>query len=516
MSQAIAGYDDPGLSYAEAPAIPEAERPGYIKRSIFMPVPFLIPVALCGISWISGGVSTLTDAGFLTMALLCVGFIINELVRFPRRFGIGGLVVFGGTLVWYGHDYFANWFLSDFRQTRLPVPPATVAKAATFTTLFIFSAVTGLLILKGRWLEKLIVKVPEPPARGVFLVLAVLMFCVGLLPYFIFTNDPFYVAIYKELMAMRTASGASWTTGRTGNLNYSWGGYIVHLLQIGQLGAILAAAYAILMRPNPFAQLVCWSMYTFEVLLAFGSGSRGEIVFIGMPVAFLLFTKYQAIFRRFNLRSYFYAGGIFLIFLFLVQFQGSFRTYDVERRDLSEVELFKSQGNNMFTEGLLAYQLVPNTIPHPGVNFPGAQFVRPLPDTAVRFAIGWIPRALWTDKPGFSEFAKSYNLMVSGGTAENTIGATICTSVAGGSYIGYGPSGVIQIGLLFGWLCGVFERALVRSDGKLMAMLFSMALATWMFRCFRDLTPHDLYPLLIGVTAYIVFCLPMRLVGQEN
>ena len=164
------------------------------------------------------------------------------------------------------------------------------------------------------------------------------------------------------------------------------------------------------------------------------------------------------------------------------------------------------------TEPLLAYELVPKVIPFTRDTVPGASVVRPVPDMVIRFTTGWIPRALWTSKPGFDDFALMYNKMMSGGNAQNSAGATICLNVAGGAYVYYGIPGVVQMGILYGWLCGLVERGFRRANFRPAATLFVLGLFQYLFRAFRDLTPHDLYPLLIGagaMAALVIFSRPL-------
>jgi len=37
-----------------------------------------------------------------------------------------------------------------------------------------------------------------------------------------------------------------------------------------------------------------------------------------------------------------------------------------------------------------------------------------------------------------------------------------------------------------------------------LTVMFALGVAGWLFRCFRDLTPQDLYPLLIGMLFIIL------------
>src|SRR5688500_10037701 len=94
------------LAYAPVGTLPaNAAHAGMLPRSIFMPVAFLPPVALCGVSWMAGGVPLMTDLGMGALTLACGMLLLAELVNFPRRFGVGGLVLFGGVLVWFCYDY---------------------------------------------------------------------------------------------------------------------------------------------------------------------------------------------------------------------------------------------------------------------------------------------------------------------------------------------------------------------------------------------------------------------------
>src|SRR4051794_21934898 len=65
------------------------------KRSFLMPIAYLPAVAVMAIAWASSS-QQMTDLGFLLITIVAVLQVVNELWRFPQRFGIGGLVAFGG------------------------------------------------------------------------------------------------------------------------------------------------------------------------------------------------------------------------------------------------------------------------------------------------------------------------------------------------------------------------------------------------------------------------------------
>ena len=60
---------------------------GYLKRSPYAPLAFLMPTLLSGLSWFAGGQAWLTDIAFCFLTAICVVYLILELYSFPKRFG---------------------------------------------------------------------------------------------------------------------------------------------------------------------------------------------------------------------------------------------------------------------------------------------------------------------------------------------------------------------------------------------------------------------------------------------
>ena len=150
----------------------------------------------------------------------------------------------------------------------------------------------------------------------------------------------------------------------------------------------------------------------------------------------------------------------------------------------------------MFSEGLLGYKLIPEAEKHFYDTMPGMTLIRPMPQTIYWFMVGPIPRAFWTTKP-IDPVWEWYNFAFTGGR-HSTGGTTISQGLVGYWYFRYGIPGIIQGGILLGWLMLIAERALQTSAGKPMRVLFSLAFLTWLFRVFRGFNFNDLYPLIIG------------------
>jgi len=247
-------------------------------------------------------------------------------------------------------------------------------------------------------------------------------------------------------------------------------------------------------------------------------GRRGGLAFMVPPPIGLLFVKYQAraamAFRRQSIKAYVLCGLFSLAVLAAVQFQGTYRAVGYDKADLSQFHLTKNQGNTMFSEGLLAW----NTIPDKkdffkdnifGMQIPCAGMIRALPEQLYWFVIGPIPRALWTSKP-IDPLWEWYNQAYTGGV-NGTVGTTISHGLVGSWYFNYGAFGAIEGALLVGWLMGIAERSLQHSDGRPMGILMSLAFSVWLFRLYRDFIFIDLYGLMIGgvVLAFLVYiCRP--------
>jgi hypothetical protein len=497
MSYAIPYYsDEPVLHYASEPELE------FVPRSKLQWLPMLLPVALTGLSWISGGAPGLTDMGFLLLTLWCAIALALELYYFPRRFGIGGILLWGGVLIWFCQDYFVHWWGLNFAQD-LRMPAVVIAKAAFLHMLFITLMAVGLSIDKGKWAVKAITIVPEPGDDRFYFWVVIALFIFGLIPYVFFSAEPWYLCMYHNAFKCWTED-PKFTVTRTGNLNTSWGGYVAQIMQVGEMGGMLAIVYSILVAKSLRQWLVAVPIWVFYTLVSYQSGSRGAFIFDIIPAIALLFIRFQArtamAMKKVNLWPLviciLLAAGTNLV----VQIQATYRTVGLQNVDLTKVEFTGNKGNTMFSEGLLGYSLIPEVHPFFYGDFPGEGAFVAIPKTAIDFVVGIIPRALWHDKPvdGLWEW---YNHVYQGTGREGT---TISKGLVGSWYFKYGIVGMMEGAVLVGWLMGVSERALQFSNGRPMHIMFSLAFATWLFRTFRDFAFPDLYGV---VLAAILLCI---------
>jgi hypothetical protein len=504
MSYAIPShYDEP---YLEQAAVQQDLV--FVPRSKLQWIPFLFPLLLTGISWMGGGTPALTDMGFTVFTILCGAYLIAEFLNFPRRFGIGGLVLWGGVLCWFCQDYFTHWFHRDFQDS--PMPAVIIAKAAFLHVCFVMLMSVGLSIDRGIWAEKLLLIVPDPGDDRFYLNVMLALAAFGISPYFLFNgpDQPWYSCMAHAMFA-GWIGPPHFDVYRTGNLNYSWGGYVAQIMQVGEVSGIVSIVYTILIAPTLMLRLLGASIWTFYALVAFESGRRGNVAFNVLPPIALLFIKYQAkaaaAFRTFSPKAFLICGALTVGMQFLVQFQGTFRDSGFANANLSQLSLTANQGNTMFSEGLLGYAMIPDVRPFVySADFPGEGFIVAMPKTVFDLVIGIIPRALWHDKP-VDELWEWYNNVYQGTGREGT---TISKGLVGSWYFKYGIGGLVEGGILMGWLMGLAERGLQHSEGKPIHILFSLAFATWLFRTYRDFIFIDLYGLILGAIC-LYFLIPL-------
>jgi hypothetical protein len=473
-----------------------------VGRSKLTPLLLVPSLAMSGIAWMAGGLSPLTDMSFLLLTIVCSVLMVRELMMFTRRWGIGGMVLYGGSLVWFCFDYLTFWFMKPEQAAATGFTNEVVAKAAFFTILFIASMMIGVNIRKGEPLARLMQRTPDIRTPGTGFILVLILFAIGASPFLLFTSEPWYTAMYHQITAGRGGQGVAWTVGRTGNVNYNWGAYVAQILQVGQVGSIYAILWVVLVGRNVFLRIIGVLIWVLWLMLGTGTGTRGEVIASMLPAIFAFFVKYSAVAaayaKRISIRAYVAAATLLLVTLVFVQFQITFRNTGFLGGSLEAIS-GKIEGNSMFSEGMLGYRLIPDRFYYFHNAFYVEGAIRPIPDTVFWFFISPMPRALWTSKP-IDPAWKWYNEVVTG-DPNGTEGTTIANGASGYWYIRYGPIGVIEGGIMIGWLMTYGEMVFRRCNGRLNLLLFALGWETWLFRSFRGFGFPDLDALLVGYVA---------------
>jgi hypothetical protein len=479
-----------------------------------------VPLLLFILSYFAGGVALANSIGMIFLLALAVAGLVGEFWNFSTRFGVGGLCLHGGLIVWLLHDYLTR-YLSNSPE-MFGFTDWAVTKACLSVGLFYTFACVGLKIVWGRKVERFFIRLwPETRSNNLLFSLAIVAFIFGISPYFLFTRVPFYEAMYLDFIKGYGDGGTHWTVGKSGgNINFNFGAYIAQMFDVGTLGSLLAVFLVCMRRMGALATAVAFAMLSFWLLRSFGTGARGYVVFLILPVLGAFFMR-QHIFaawqgRRFSPFAYTVLVSCLVLALIAITYQGALRTRGFA--DIFSVQLteFRIEGNAMFTESLDGYMAIPEATPPFYNRWPMEGLVRPVFDLAYWFVVGPIPRALWTSKPIDGVWLWYNELLMrttmSGGTLAGT---NITQSYPGHFFFRYGFVGVVQGGLFFGLLAGFAERILRSSQGRILSMLFALALVTWLFRSFRSPDFQNLYPILIGLTAVTLLAIPFSKVRAE-
>jgi hypothetical protein len=488
------------------------DAPAQIHRTLLIPTAFAVPVLLSGLAYLGGGVPLLADAAFVVMTLLCLFLLVVELVRFGDRQGLGAILIYGGVLIWLSHDYLSNWLQHDY--TANPISGVTadvICRVAFYHCLFVFLLTIGFRLPWFRFVDGLVVGVPEPSDRRFYVGLVVVLTLLGLSAFYWTVDGILVSAVKGGFWFLHGAGPILFTVTRTGNLNFNFGAYVAQLIQMGQVGGLMAAMYALLIARTPIGKILGWADWAYWLSYSFTSIRRGDIAFMGMPIMGIMFLKFHA--QRDpqrQLRTLWQGlatGVLVLLVWIIVQKQSG------DRQNRGVFDLFGGRGATMFSEGIAAWAIIPDRVPFAYNRWAGEGVLRPLPETLWWFVVDIFPRAIWHGKPidTFGVWYSSYisrdpAIVKSGGIS----GTTVSCGAVGYWYFRYGPFGVIQGGLLFGWMIGVAERALRRAQGQPIKVLFAMFYATFLFRSYRDLWWHNLYPIVI---AAVVLWLLVRLVS---
>jgi hypothetical protein len=423
--------------------------------------------------------------------------------------------LFGGVLIWFCYDYLETWLFAWMPHWRKPIAPDIVAKAAMFHMLYITCMVIGIRSRWGARVGRLFWKLPEPSRPANYFYVVVVAEIIGLAPYIIFTREPFYLSIWHGIFGGRTGLGTEWTVGRTGNVNYNYGAYVAQMLEIGTGGAILASFCAVFLNQGKVRNIFCFFFWLLQLGLGFGSGTRGEMVEIVLPVICFIFIRYhviaQEMMKRYSLKAYAVVIGVLLVTVLLIQVQITYRNVGFGNVSLSEVS-FRIEGNEMFSSSLMGFYYIPDRHDYFYNSFPGEQVILPIPNFILWAAIAPMPRALWTSKP-IDPFWSWYNAVftgrstVAGGTTEGT---TISEGIVGYWFFRNGIPGVIEGGLFMGWLMGLLERTLYNNNGRPFVFLSVMLLLTWLFRTYRGADLQDLAEVMVVIAGFSIFIVMLR------
>lgn len=477
---------------AVAPLASQARRPTTAPL-------FLLPsVALTGMAYAAGSAHALTNTGFLWMTVCCAGFLMAEARNLRTRQGWGAITLYGGVLIWFCMDYFTHWWTPQWNLFPQGIE-AVIAKMAFLHTLFVTLMAFGLTLRVPDRAIHWINRYPEPKNMDFLFWFSLVIFLANLLYIKCFSNDDLLTTIYKSFFGGRNGQ-SGFRAALSGNLNYNILGYLSFVQDYLFIAAITAFTYVLTPSAHRTKKAICLAIFAYGLLTAFGGGTRSAVLTILLPViCILLLRGIQTGTLRTTWHWIVILGAIGLV---MIQFQTVFRSkssgFYLDRVDLSDQRLTKEvSGNTMFSESLDAYFDIPEHKPFFHNSFAGEGAIRAFPQMAFWFAIGPIPRPLWHDKP--LDPAWAYRSEDAAYTGEAHQGTTISYGLVGAWYFRFGLAGVIEGGILMGWLYAVVERMLRTVFMRLAFLRLTIALflLSTLFFFFRDIVFFAIWRIII-------------------
>ena len=252
------------------------------------------------------------------------------------------------------------------------------------------------------------------------------------------------------------------------------------MLQIGEGGAVLASFCMVFLNQSTFRNVLCATIWVLWLALGFGTGTRGEMIALILPIVCFFFVRYhvraQELFKRYIMREYIVVLSFLIVATVLIQIQIRYRDVGFSNISLSDIS-FKVEGNEMFSTGLIGFYYIPDHHDFFYDRFPGQEVIMPIPNFLFWAAVAPMPRALWTSKP-IDPFWAWYNAVFTGRTTVGggqTEGTTIAEGIVGYWYFRCGIPGVIEGGLFMGWLLGLLERTIYNNNGRPFSFLAAAA-----------------------------------------
>lgn len=531
----------------------------YKPRPLWWPLLPALSMVFPAMSLLFGGSLIINDFSWIVMLVICIIFIFFELRSFSNRFGTGGITFFGGVIIWFVADYLKYFFNGGLIDpiSHEQLTTFFLAEATFYHFLFITFVTLALVLpwkrLAGKYVSNIIGTVKN---KSLFII-TIILFLIGISPFFIFTAVPWYKAIFFSMIQMRTGDFHIWTVARSGNLNYNVGGYVFNILNLEFFAGLVAACYALFLARNKIEKAIFWGVWLFVFLLASGSGTRSNVILMSLPVIGMMFIKYI---KKFPKKAYSFSIIFLLLIFFIVQVQGFYRnygfdsfvedvkttisTYYVEdqpslvsesnienKQNLKPAPEIKKQvnyitpktnvisklsnpiGNEMFSSSLYIINHIPDDQDFFYNRLGIEGLIRPIPQTVVDLFVGFIPRVLWHNKP-INPLWKWLNKNVAGTDGIN--GTTLAQGAVGFWYGLYGLYGIIIGALLIGWFFIFFESMIYYSFYRPLSLLISLLGITFLFRTFRGFWWLDFQIIIIGVILLLIMHYIINLLIKKN
>ncbi len=446
-----------------------------------------LPLPLCIASVIFDAYSP--DIEHVIIASMLAGTLIL-LVRHLRlnwKDGkLAGLSIIIGFLVWYAIPASVNLYTNGTAyRDILPVPidEKTTIHAVIYLSIFMVTWVMASFFFHSYRLFQPIFKISSCNANPNLLIRLGIIFCaVGFIP-FIFSGLEINELI--PLILQGRLVDKPWIHwDNIGNVRSPFL-YLSH--------SSMAAGACVLWfasQDNTFSVLKKFitsvTASTVTLIIFFDQGTRSIIVLIVLPV---IIYKLRSLIKYFNIKlliASLMCIGIFVVFLrfqLLYRDTGSFSSLLSRPKFLNLITL--EDTTDLFSETVYSLSIVPYLHDY----FMESSFYQ--------FVISPIPRFFWPSKP-VSQVVWFYTLNRWGIDIYDG-GGNVFPGIVGQSYMSWGMSGPIFLGMVLGWLSSridIFLNHTISSE-KNYYVIPALMMCIWLFLSYRIISPGYLYPIMI-------------------
>ena len=307
--------------------------------------------------------------------------------------------------------------------------------------------------------------------------LIALFVTVGISPFFFYGSGDLVSNFLLNILA-RTSGYVAFSSGGLANENP----LLILFIQI--LPAITIILGITVIKLRGYKRLITLIIMLIMMLLFISLGGRGGVVFVFSSILF--YYIYQ------NESNYFPIKKILLFLVFII----SILFYQINSREFNQNDSRSAlDGSSLNKELAFISENYDEKVRFTDSDNIFKSILYPIPETLILLITNPIPRILWKNKP-FDKSFGDYNQLRLGTTGYLT-GSNITPTIPGRYYLKYGLIGVLEIGLLIGFLWSYINNKIyLNLNQKGLLLLIPISLSITFFVSARDYAPGKFYPVL--------------------
>jgi len=307
--------------------------------------------------------------------------------------------------------------------------------------------------------------------------LIALFVTLGISPFFFYGSGDLVSNFLSNLLA-RNSGYVAFSSGGLGNENP----LMILFIQILPATTVILGIVVINLRG--YKRLITSLIMLTMMLLFITLGGRGGVVFVSLSIIF--YYLYQ------NESNYFPIKKILSLFFVIILVL----SYQINSREFNQNDSRSAlDGSSLNRELAFISEHYDEKIRFTDSDNLFESVIYPIPETLILLITNPIPRIFWKNKP-FDESFGDYNMLRLGTNGYST-GSNITPTIPGRYYLKYGLIGVLEIGLLIGFLWSYISNKIFLSlNKKGLLLLIPITLSVTFFVSARDYAPGKFYPVL--------------------